>query len=180
MYEVELKLPAALEPVRNRLAELGADRRGIVRQVDTYYDAPDRSFAETDEALRLRRERRDGTEIQLTYKGPLVDDDSKSRREAETVVEDAEALAAILEGLGFEPAATVRKERERFELDGYAVTLDTVEGVGEFVEIETTATAAELDDAREGAFEIVDRLGLDAGDCTRRSYLEMVLEGRSP
>ncbi len=178
MYEVELKLPAELETVRDRLDGLGAVDRGAVLQADTYYDAPDRSFAETDEAIRIRREPRDGTAV-LTYKGPLVDDDSKSRREVETAVEDADALATILEELGFEPAATVRKERERFSLEGYTVTLDRVEGVGEFVEVETEATAAGFEGAREGAFAIVDRLELDDQKCTRTSYLEMVLESQS-
>jgi len=57
MYEVEVKVPADLEAVRDRLEALEATPRGAVVQVDTYYDAPHREFAETDEALRIRSER---------------------------------------------------------------------------------------------------------------------------
>ena len=56
MYEVEIKVPAELDGVRDRLRAVDAERVGARRQRDTYYDAPHREFAETDEALRGRRE----------------------------------------------------------------------------------------------------------------------------
>jgi len=55
MYEVEVKVPADLDAVRERLADAGAGRVATVAQADTYFDAPHREFAETDEALRVRR-----------------------------------------------------------------------------------------------------------------------------
>ncbi|MFB6168936.1 MAG: class IV adenylate cyclase [Haloferacaceae archaeon] len=177
MYEVELKLRADHEAVRERLAAEGATARGAVRQRDTYYDAPHRDFDVTDEALRIRRVERDETvESRLTYKGPLVDDDSKTRREHETVVEDGETAAAVFEALGFSPAAEVRKRRERFVLDGYLVTLDAVEGVGEFVEVEGEAAEDEIDRVRDEAAAVVERLGLDPEANIRTSYLELLLE----
>ena len=151
VYEVELKLRAEHGPVRERLAELGAEPLGRVHQIDTYYDAPHRSFAETDEALRVREERReDGRWVGITYK---VD---------------------LLRALGFEPAAVVEKERERFGYGEYTVTLDAVDGLGEFVEVETEAE--EVEPAREGALEVVRELGLDPGEQVRTSYLGMLLD----
>jgi adenylate cyclase class 2 len=193
MYEVELKLPADLAAVRSRLEDLGATRTCRLAQVDTYYDAPHREFAETDEALRVRHERRVNdpgnvvrrgdwdeepveTSTHLTYKGPLVDDTSKTRREFETRVADAEALGAILESLGFEPAATVEKDRECYAVDGYVVTLDDVDGLDEYVEVEREVPEAEVDDARDGAREVVSQLGLDPDDQVRTAYLVMVLD----
>lgn len=140
MYEVEVKVPAEHGPIRERLASLNAKLIDAVCQEDTYYDAPHRSFVETDEALRIRRERPLDAEewtAAVTYKGPLVDDESKSREEAETVVDDGETMATVLERLGFDPVATVRKERERYRFGEYVVTLDAVDGVGEYVEVET-------------------------------------------
>lgn len=180
MYEVELKVPADLEAVRDRLATLEADALATVIQEDTYYDAPHRSFPETDEALRIRREHRpadDGGDVRLTYKGPLVDDESKTREEIETAVEDGTTMDAILTNLGFEPAATVRKERERFALEGYTVTLDRVDDVGEFVEVETEAEGGDIEAAREGAVARLEDLELDPDATIRTSYLELALEG---
>lgn len=195
MYEVELKVPAAHETVRGRLETMGLSRETYVEQTDTYYDAPHREFAETDEALRTRRVRRldsdggNGTTnaantsdssgengVTLTYKGPLVDDTSKTRVERETVVGDGEELTEILSALGFEPAATVEKRREFFTVDGYTVTLDDVAGLGEFVEVEREATEADVEEVREGAIDVLESIGLNPEDGIRTSYLELLLE----
>ncbi|MFD1645514.1 class IV adenylate cyclase [Haloarchaeobius litoreus] len=192
MYEVELKVRAEHAVVRRRLAELDAEPVGGVGQTDVYYDAPHRDFAETDEALRIRGEvslddtgagtdagfdwsTDDGT-TKVTYKGPLVDDSSKTREEFETAVADRDAMEGILDGLGFEPAATVRKRRRRFALSGYTVTLDDVDGLGEFVEVETEAASGDIEAARDGAVEVLDALGLDPADGIRTSYLGLLLE----
>jgi len=175
MYEVELKVKASHGTVRQRLEAAGGTFLGTVRQADTYYDAPDRDFAETDEAVRVRRERDgDAERVRLTYKGPLVDSAAKTREEAETGVDDGEALAAILSGMGYEPAATVRKERDRYRLDGCTVTLDSVDGLGEFVEVELE-TEADVDAAREEAAATMESLGLDPDEGIRTSYLGLLL-----
>jgi len=169
-----MKVRAEHDRVREALEAADADRLGTVTQVDTYYDHPVREFAETDEALRVRRESHNGdAESVLTYKGPLVEAASKTRREVETGVEDADDLDAILESVGFEATATVRKERTRYELEGYTVSLDTVSGLDEFVEVETEAETVEP--AREGAVELLERLGLDPSDQIRTSYLGLLL-----
>ncbi|MFC4549140.1 MULTISPECIES: class IV adenylate cyclase [Halorussus] len=181
MYEVEVKVPADHGAVRDRLADRGADPVDRVTQEDTYYDAPHRDFAASDEALRVRRETTEGGEptTELTYKGPLVEAESKTRREIETAVGDAEATRDILAALGFEAAATVRKERERFALDGYVVTLDAVDGLGEFVEVEVDAEEGEIDAARRGAFAVLRDLDLDPDDQVRTSYLGLLLAADS-
>ena len=179
MYEVELKVPADLDRVRDRLADLEATPQGTVFQTDTYYDAPHRSFPETDEALRIRTERAESGEedIRLAYKGPLVEEASKTREEIETAIGDGEKMDEVLTNLGFEAAATVRKERDRFGLDGYTVTLDTVDRVGDYVEVETAVeTDRELESAREGAAAVLSRLDLDPDDQVRTSYLGLLLE----
>jgi adenylate cyclase class 2 len=177
MYEVEVKVAADLSGVADRLDELGATQTGDVVQVDTYYDAPHRDFAETDEALRVRRETSDGdTEARITYKGPLVEAESKTREEYETGVDDGETADTIFEKLGFSPAATVEKDRRFYRYDGYTITLDAVEDVGEFVEVETETDEAGVEAAREGAYDVLRELGLNPDKQIRTSYLGMLLE----
>jgi adenylate cyclase class 2 len=181
-YEVEVKVRADHEAVRERLAELDADPAGTVEQADTYYDAPDRDFAETDEALRIRRETvlaDDGSESEttkLTYKGPLVEAESKTREEYETAVDDGSELAGILDGLRYEPAATVEKHREYFTLDGYTITLDSVTGLGEFLEVERDADEDGIERVREGAHDLLRKLDLDPDEQIRTSYLGLLLD----
>jgi adenylate cyclase class 2 len=177
MYEVELKVPADHEAVRERLAALDAERVGAVEQVDTYYDAPHRSFADTDEALRVRAEHpEDGEPVhELTYKGPKVEEASKTREEHESTVGDPDAVDAALRAMGFEPAATVEKHRERYAVGDVTVTLDDVEGVGTYVEVERAATEAAIDAAREDAVAVLRDLGLDPDEQVRTSYLGLAL-----
>ncbi|WP_248897181.1 class IV adenylate cyclase [Haloplanus halobius] len=177
MYEVEMKVRATHEAVRERLSALDATHVGTVTQIDTYYDAPHRDFGETDEALRLRREERDGdAATRVTYKGPLVEAASKTRRELETGVDDGDEMNDILGALGFDSAAIVEKERDRYRLDGYTVTLDTVADLGEFVEIEREAPEGDIEPVREGAAARLRELGLDPDDQIRTSYLGLLLE----
>lgn len=192
MYEVEMKLRAEHDQIREQLTAMDADHIGGVTQEDTYYDAPDREFAETDEAFRVRRETDHGEDgddadiaadtggdgrVLLTYKGPLVDDTSKTREEAETRVAEEAQLRAILAGLGYEPAATVHKQRDRYEVGGCRVTLDRVDEVGEFVEVEHHDPVAETDieAAREAVTDLLVELGLDPEESIQTSYLGLVL-----
>ncbi|AGN02256.1 adenylyl cyclase CyaB [Salinarchaeum sp. Harcht-Bsk1] len=193
MYEVEVKVAAEHDVVRERLPD-DAEALGTVEQVDTYFDAPHRDFAETDEALRLRRERRlhsgsaadegqpdgdGGWTTELTYKGPLLEAESKSREELETEVLDGEAMEGALDRLGFEPAATVEKQRERYAVGEFIVSLDAVAGLGEFVEVETEIEATDgvdaIDGPRKEALAVLERLGCDPGEQIRTSYLGLLL-----
>ncbi|WEL21137.1 class IV adenylate cyclase [Halorhabdus sp. BNX81] len=178
MYEVELKVPADHGKVKERLLDAEADPLGTIRQVDTYYNAPHRDFAATDEALRIRREHAHGeVTAKITYKGPKVDGASKTREEHETSVGDGETADAIFRGLGFEPAATVEKQRHRYALRNSTVTLDDVTDLGEFVEVERAVeTDAEIEAARESVTSLLSDLGLDPADSIRTSYLGLLLE----
>jgi adenylate cyclase class 2 len=193
MYEVEIKVSADTDAVRERLRAAGAERVDARRQRDAYYNAPHRDFAATDEALRVRHETPlpDGIEAEteavstadptaettkLTYKGPRLDERSKTRVEHETAVDDGEAMAGVLSGLGFEPAAVVEKRREFWSFAGFTVTLDAVDGVGEFVEIEREVDdESAIEATRDEALEALERLGLDGDSQVRTSYLGLML-----
>ncbi len=179
MYEVELKVRAAHESVREKLSALDARSQGTVRQEDTYYDAPHRAFEETDEALRLRRETGDREMTQLTYKGPLVESASKTREERETAIENAEEMDGILDALGFSSAVEVEKNRERFECGDYIVSLDSIEELGEFVEVEQEAEGEDIERVRDGARDLLRDLGCDPTEQIQTSYLELLVENGS-
>lgn len=179
-YEVELKFPLREEAaVIDRLKSLGGTVLPAVVQVDRYFSHPLRDFALTDEALRLRSV---GEANTLTYKGPLLDDATKTRQELEADVapgsDGVQALWAILRALGFEDVRTVTKRRRTCRLvwEGreFSVSLDQVEELGAFVEIETLTGADDWPAAREAALRLAGELQL--ADSLRRSYLELLLD----
>lgn len=174
MIEVEFKAPANHGRVEPVLQEIG-EKKEVLHQVDTYYSAPHRDFNESDEALRLRME---NGETILTYKGPKIDSGSKSRLEHEVQVESLDVMENILESLGFTEFQTVTKNRTVYEVNGYTVLLDDVEGLGEYVEVETEVDAGvnnqEYRDGVEGARNLIERLGIDPSGTVRESYLELL------
>lgn len=182
-FEVEQKFRVAgFEAVRERLVELGAHFAPPIEQADTYFSHPARNFTQTDEALRLRRV---GESNCITYKGPKLDAQTKTRRELELPLPAGAAAfdqySELLRTLGFGEVATVRKRREpvslTWEAHEVAVALDTVEGVGQYAELEIAADAAGLPAARQAIGSLAKKLGLT--DSERRSYLELLL-GPSP
>ncbi len=179
MLEVETKYRVADHaPVEARLRGWGAVQAADHAEEDHYLNAPDRDFARTDEALRLRRI---GDQNFLTYKGPRRDTLTKTRTELEISCppgdDPAAAYLALFEHLGYRRAAVVKKRRRIYDLDrdGFRlhVCLDDVEAVGRFVELEIVA-----DESREAeALSLLARTAaeLELKDGETRSYLEQLL-----
>ena len=176
--EIEIKVPVRDERgTERKLKKLRARLIKIENQTDTYYSAPDRDFARTDEALRIRCAGRRKT---LAYKGPKIDTRSKSREEVETEVEDAEKVAKILNFLGYKKVATVRKRRKIYRLSRpshFTISLDRVQKLGSFLEVESVGSERDLPRLRNGAFELIEKIGVKRTECIRESYLEMMLKG---
>ncbi len=180
-YEVEVKFPASdLEAVARGLAALGATASGCRAESDLYFAHPARDFARTDEALRLRRR---GPVNLITYKGPKIDSATKTRSEIELPLapgqESFRSWRALLEALGFRGVAEVRKSRRKMQVpwQGRSVeaSLDTVEQLGTFVELELVVEAEGLEPAQACILSLAQTLGLVASE--RRSYLELLLDG---
>jgi adenylate cyclase, class 2 len=165
--------------LQRRLARLIAGPRETIVQIDRYFAHPNRDFAQTDEALRLRRE---GSHNYITYKGPKLDRTTKTRREIELRLPDDDAGAndssELLTALGFSPVLEVRKQRTHFMVAwqdrSVEVALDEVEGLGSFVELEIIAEPSDMDAARAVLAGLAAELGL--ANSERRSYLELLIE----
>jgi adenylate cyclase class 2 len=183
-FEVEQKFPVAdLGEIEQRLIELEATIEPPVVQADLYFAHPARDFAQTDEALRLRRV---GKQNFITYKGSKIDATTKTRREIELPLAPGEEAAAqwgeLLEALGFKPVVEVRKTRWSANLawqgQEVQVALDKVEPLGSFVELEIDADEAEVNTAKKCLASLAAELGLGPGE--RRSYLDLLLGKTRP
>ncbi len=178
MYEVELKFPLNdAEPILRRLALLGAQPRAQQDQADLYFNHPARDFEQTDEALRVRSV---GNRHLVTYKGPVVDSQTKTRREIEVPLEGGDAakqFAAILRLLGFRPVREVCKRRVPYQCTWQArrfeIALDEVASLGRFVEIETQADEAGRAAAVDAILAFASQYQL--GIPEKRSYLCLLL-----
>ncbi len=178
MIEVEAKAHVNdFNSVLKKLKEIGAEKVMVEHQKDIYFNNLEyRDFEKSDEALRIRNTtiNNEKTEIILTYKGPKLDDVSKTRKEIEVNVEDSKNTSLILENLGFKPAANVEKDRTTYSFQEFAISLDNVHQVGNFVEIEKGMVEGEdFKEAIDKIFKIYKKLGIEDG-FERRSYLELM------
>jgi adenylate cyclase, class 2 len=180
MLEVEMKFRLAdWAAVTAKLAEWGATALPVRKDTDSYFNAPDRDFGQTDEAVRVRRI---GNGNVLTYKGPKIDTATKTRTEIELKLADGPNPAAdavrFLSALGYRPVAVVTKTRTvyKFERHGFPleVCLDDVGSVGRYVEIETVVPPDQLEPAKAAVMAAAAELGLT--DQERRGYLRLLLE----
>jgi adenylate cyclase, class 2 len=170
MMEIEVKAPLAdVDKVRKRVLELGGRDFGCSVQVDEYYAHPSRDFAITDEALRLRTEN-DLTVV--TYKGPKLDRETKTREEFEVSVANRATMASILDRLGFKSVIRISKKRQVYGLKGITVCFDSVKGLGDFIELEIDSPDVEA--GKQAIFALMREIGVSGNE--RRSYLELLLE----
>ncbi|HEX8500103.1 MAG TPA: class IV adenylate cyclase [Pyrinomonadaceae bacterium] len=166
--EIEKKYrltPERVEPLRGRLREAGAEGGGAAEfEENVIYTGP--GLDPGRRVLRLRRFAKEGARATFTFKergpsGSAV----KRQREEETEVADAEAMAAILEALGYRPALVYEKRRETWKLAGTEVVIDELP-FGLFVEIE----------GEEADILAAERLlGLDADAGVHEPYPELTL-----
>jgi len=179
-YEVELKYTVSdAAGLRRELQALEARSVSTHDEVDAYLAHPARSFAETDEALRVRRI---GERTWMTYKGPKIDQTTKTRAEIEIELAagggTGQRTMEFWSRLGFRPVREVHKRRELLELPWQGrtvhVSLDHVAGIGDFIELELSAEPAEVEEFRQSLLSLAARLSLSRSE--RRSYLELLLQ----
>lgn len=176
MIEVEVKAKIdSFEEMEKKLEKIGAIKTKKEFQEDIYFNSPVVDFAKTDEALRIRTTKEnDKTNIFITYKGPKIDSQSKTRKEIEMGIDDSKKCADIFEEIGFEKVRTVRKNRQYYEYENFEISLDDVEELDPYMEIETGLKDGEdYSEAQDEIFKLFEKLGITDG-FERTSYLELL------
>jgi adenylate cyclase class 2 len=148
---------------------LGAEDAGLLLQRDTYFEVP-------RGRLKLRRERGRVAHL-IAYERPDLADQRESRYRI-VEIDDAAGLEEALAGvLGI--IAVVSKERRLFVLDGVRIHLDSVDGLGSFIELEGVAGAGKVDlsgfEARLA--DLRRSFGIEAADLVGGSYCDLMLGG---
>ncbi|MBN2584355.1 MAG: class IV adenylate cyclase [Planctomycetes bacterium] len=159
--------------IDRRCRDLGAVYGGQWRQLDRFFDHPDRRLLESDSALRMRTDeplddtaQKIGRRVLLTYKGPRRVGRTKVRTEYEVEVADPETMTRILGKLDYIETFSYEKRRRTWRLGAAEVTLDEVPDLGLFVE-------AEAPD-EETVEETFERLGLGPLPRITDSYVRML------
>ena len=172
MIEVEVKARInSFGEIETRLEKLGAKKSKTETQEDIYFASPIVDFAKTDEALRIRTTNNDTF---ITYKGPKLNKEAKTRKEVEMSVESAKKAKDIFTEIGFKEVRTVRKNRKYFTYENFEISLDDVEGLKPYMEIEIALEdGTDYSEAQDKIFKLYEKLGISEGFETT-SYMELL------
>ena len=182
MIECEVKLKIDdRNAVKSKLLALNFTEHDSLTETDTYFDTKNGDIRLNDRALRIRETINHSTGqtySQINFKDKKLDDKSMSRHEYENEVSDADTMAKILNCLGyFAVAPIVKKNRTLLRSSSLNACIDSVEGLGDFLELEAiVATEEEKEAALNMISGILNSIGYSMADTTRTSYLSALQE----
>lgn len=136
--EIEAKISvSSLEPVSQRLRQIGAEFLKSVQETDAYLADAEGLLLKKGCGLRLRQQIC-GSEkrFYLTYKGPRLAGCYKNRTETEIQISDYDAALNLFHELGFNPSIRVEKNRRIWRWESCLICLDELPKLGCFVEVE--------------------------------------------
>ena len=88
----------------------------------------------------------------------------------------------LLVTLGFQPLMTINKMRRKAEYTvgeyQFEISVDEIDQLGSFIELETTSDLEHLDRAKQALKALAEQLKLDKPE--RRSYLELLTHQLGP
>ena len=164
------------ERLLRRLRERGAIDEGEEFEENTLYGG-----GQLDVSRQVLRLRRVGARAIITYKERYASESAiKHQQEEETIVEDAQAMSAILEALGYKPALVYEKRRRTYRLLEVELVLDElpfglfmeIEGEEQaIVEVEQTLDLTEVEAEMASYPELTRRYGETRGEMIEARFV---------
>lgn len=177
--EVELKLPLTNGPRLHDLLNSKGEFKYESFQHDVYYNAPHRDFLENSDNVNewLRIRVAEG-KAQINYKDWQPHDEKIKThcKEFEANVDSYDQLAEILKALSFIKLIEVKKTRKAWNYMDTEISIDSVEELGDFIELEYKGESEDVEAARKHLFKVLETLKADTGELDQRGYPYLLLE----
>jgi len=176
--EIELKFPLQNpNDLKEKLNYIALPEKENDFQKDTYYLPPHRNFLKSkpiSEWLRIRESRKG---FSINYKKWHNKDGSKavSCDEFETKLEDIAALMKIFESLDIKELIVVEKTRYSWSYKGTLIALDSVNGLGDCIEIEAKGNFKSIEDAKKHLYSVLGEIGAKTGEQDFEGYPMLLL-----
>jgi adenylate cyclase class 2 len=173
MREIEIKLKAGnLEAVATKLEELGCTLSKPKTQEDINFVHKDdvRWYESSGEGWIYPRLRiQNDTVLTFTVKKPLTNE--MDCIEHEIQIDDGEALKAMMEMFGYRQGVAVKKTRRSCAFQNYTITLDKVDRLGSFIEIERVVDDGDAEKMQEEMFVFAKEMfGLERDTRLMKGY----------
>lgn len=173
MREIEIKARVeSLDTIREALKQRSVAVSVAVHHRDVVWGIAGELSATGAPWLRLRAETKDGsTRYLFTLKRSAEAGRQLDSIEHETEVSDPKAVEGIVRELGFVQYSDITKTRQKAQSGDIEICLDTVDGLGEFIEAEIlTNEAADFQQITDELWTLLERLGASREDEVEDGY----------
>jgi predicted adenylyl cyclase CyaB len=171
LNELEIKISIGSDENFKKIYQLCIQSFGPpishLKQIDEYFDTPDRQLKKHDLVVRIRS---NGDKQTIALKSPRIDLPSgmTHRIELEFLAAEGEQIHSQLFRQGLNPTEVSEKERWTFIDKDCEIVLDKLPFIGSFIEIEGPS--------EEAIHKIVTLLQLTSHEVIRQNYGELMTE----
>jgi len=159
--EIQIKIedPVAVEKEILKFGSFVKERD----QIDQYYVLSTRNFFDAEPPIEYLRVRRENEKNHLNYSFLHFNNDGwlNCTDEYETIVENPEIVEQIFNKIGLIPKIKVVKNRKYFRCGDFEVTLDRIENLGDFMEIEAKKDFGEISATRKACEDFLQKLNIE-------------------
>ncbi|XP_034719992.1 uncharacterized protein LOC117939058 [Etheostoma cragini] len=166
---VEIKARVS-DPARfaKKARELSQSEGTIIRQHDTFFNC-------SQGRLKLRDFMNESGQV-IFYERPDTEGPKLSRYSISPTSDPPSLRTVLSDALGVK--GEVRKERRLFLIGQTRVHLDTVEGLGNYMELEVVMRPEQtLEDGQQGAEDLMQKLGVSEESLVTGAYMDLLLKG---
>lgn len=157
--QAKIKNPGGVEEKLNNIGKFNQERN----QIDKYYVLSSRDFFSVDPPIEYLRIRYEEGKNHLNYSYLHFKESGwlEATDEYETTVEKPEIVEEIFNKIGLILKVTVKKNRKYFDCGDFEVTLDNVEGLGDFMEVEAKKDFGGPDKTRQACSDFLNSLNIE-------------------
>ncbi len=171
----------SLEDLYRRLVALNAQHRETVHQIDTYFSMMTDAAASTQKDCKPRLKLREIDEIGeawlIYYERPNQNESRYSQYHLSKINDPSTLKTLLTAALGIE--TIVEKQRELWMFKNTRIHLDTVAGLGEYIELETVFQGQTEAEAIAEHQHVKDILHLDTAEPVAVSYSDLIMQKTS-
>jgi adenylate cyclase class 2 len=159
--EIEVKARVRdIAILEEKLRELGCQFSSPLTQVDRIF-IPHGLSIPVEKGINVLRLRKEKDRILFTLK--QVHGNQLDKIEKEFIVSDAQQALETIQLLGFDESVMVEKTRRKCRYKEYEICLDSVKGLGEFIEVEKISSG-ETKIIQDELFTFLESLGVLKAD----------------
>ncbi len=179
MKEVEVKARSKNNSeVIQKLEALGCKLSDPIIQSDEIFVPTNITKLPTEVGVPVLRIREQGSKKILTLKIRLSN--GLDKQESETEISDPIAMREIILNTGFHSIAKFTKTRRKTKYNNWEICVDTIEGLGDFVEAEEMTEDGNSDEIQKNLFKFLITLGIKQEDREHFGYDVLIWQKQNP